>query len=111
MNSLRRRRRRRQVSKVVDGIAYVPDYEETEVTTKGTKWFEKGESFLFRMICSCFLFFCRKFGLERSQEAGPASRSRVNTPSLIRCRGRRKQPPTGISEFLAPFTKKTVQLT
>lgn len=35
----------RQVSKAVDGITYVPDYEETQVTEKGTKWFEDGECF------------------------------------------------------------------
>lgn len=31
------------MSQSVDDITYVPDYEETDVTTKGTKWFENGE--------------------------------------------------------------------
>ncbi|CAM9197591.1 unnamed protein product, partial [Ectocarpus sp. 8 AP-2014] len=31
------------VSQAVDGITYVPDYEETMVTIKGTKWYEDGE--------------------------------------------------------------------
>ncbi|CAN0214942.1 unnamed protein product, partial [Scytosiphon promiscuus] len=32
-----------QVSQTVDDITYVPDYEETEVTDKGTLWFENGQ--------------------------------------------------------------------
>lgn len=36
-------RRRRQVSKGAEGITYVPDYEETEVTKKGTPWTENSE--------------------------------------------------------------------
>ncbi|CAM9848210.1 unnamed protein product, partial [Ectocarpus fasciculatus] len=31
------------VSQAVEGITYVPDYEETMVTIKGTKWYEDGE--------------------------------------------------------------------
>ncbi|CBJ25804.1 conserved unknown protein [Ectocarpus siliculosus] len=31
------------VSQAVDGITYVPDYEETMVTIKGTKWYEDGQ--------------------------------------------------------------------
>ncbi|CAN0053457.1 unnamed protein product, partial [Scytosiphon promiscuus] len=33
-----------KVSQTVDDIAYVPDYEETSVTTKGTKWFENDQA-------------------------------------------------------------------
>ncbi|CAM9641494.1 unnamed protein product, partial [Ectocarpus fasciculatus] len=33
-----------QVSKSVEGITYVPDYEETMVTVKGTKWYEDGQT-------------------------------------------------------------------
>lgn len=36
---------RHQVSREVDGITYVPAYEETEVTKKGTLWNENGECF------------------------------------------------------------------
>ncbi|CAM9520719.1 unnamed protein product, partial [Ectocarpus fasciculatus] len=32
------------VSQAVEGITYVPDYEETMVTTKGTKWYEDGQT-------------------------------------------------------------------
>ncbi|CAB1114029.1 unnamed protein product [Ectocarpus sp. CCAP 1310/34] len=34
------------VSQSVEDISYVPNYEETMVTLKGTKWFEDGQPFL-----------------------------------------------------------------